>query len=184
MENVKSSCLSQYIAVPCLSDRNPNINDRDHLVGQLTVFELKCKIRSQLSEKYLLCRRAAATSTISWRKPDNQSGASERRKKSDQKRVSNPALGFRANRGLNCSKIKHRSQIFQVVQHLVWREALNRANEFIIQMHHDTRSNNLLKKPDPVLSACTDCPLFRTGIFFESSKNPGQFQSSASCIQS
>ena len=48
-------------------------------------------------------------------------------------------------------------------------------------MHRDTRSHNLLKKLDPVLSACADCDLFWTEIFFESLK---KFHSSASCIQS
>ena len=44
-------------------------------------------------------------------------------------------------------------------------------------MHHDTRSYNLLKKPDPVLSACTDCGLFWTEIFFESAtKNWDSFR--------
>ena len=48
-------------------------------------------------------------------------------------------------------------------------------------MHQDTRYHNLLKKLDPVLSACADCDLFWTEIFFEILK---KFKSSASCIQS
>ena len=44
------------------------------------------------------------------------------------------ALGKRlkASRGSNCNEIKHRAQLFQAVLHLVWREALKLANEFII----------------------------------------------------
>ena len=44
------------------------------------------------------------------------------------------ALGKRlkAGRGSNCNEIKHRAQLFQAVLHLVWREALKLANEFII----------------------------------------------------